>query len=376
MITYGFYDSLNHDRRYNAIQFGSIFDGIVRDGIFMSIGTCFRVIQAEDMMLLVGIGRAWFNHTWTLNDAPLPIYIPQSEVLLDRIDAVVLDIYGDQAHRKNDVIVIKGTPSKTPQRPTLINTTNHHQYPLAFISVKAGVTSIRTADITNMVGTSSTPYVTGILDTVNIDALVAQWKDQWDEFYDKQTNEMETSHDFWEKEWRQWYEAQTAEIQESYLAWEQEWNAWFQNQTGEMQDTADEWKNLWNAWFYYYTNQSQSGLSTWINNTETDFMTWWDSIKDILDESCCANLAQRIVELEKQNAELEEFKDTLINKREIYSPIYDTRYDKLLGELTNQDNVEITNDQGELIDLIGELSEPILDNERKQIMSTMKVAVV
>lgn len=376
MITYGFYDSLNHDRRYNAIQFGSIFDGVIRDGIFMSIGTCFRVIPGEGMMLLVGIGRAWFNHTWTLNDAPLPIYIPQSEVLLNRIDAIVLDIYSDQAHRVNDVIVVKGTPSKTPQRPTLINTTHRHQYPLAYISVGAGVTSIRAADITSMIGTSSTPYVTGILETVNIDALLDQWQDQWNVFFEKQTAEIESNNAFWKREWQQWYEAQTEEIQNAYLSWEAQWDAWYESQTGMMKDTADQWKNLWNAWFYSYTNQSEAGLDVWIDNTETDFMTWWQSIQAILDESCCANLAQRIVELEKQNDELEEFRDALINKREVYSPIYDTRYDKLIAELTNHDNVEITNDQGEPIDLIGENTEPILDNSRKEILSTMKIAVV
>lgn len=376
MITYGFYDSLNHDRKYNAIQFGSIFDGIIRDGIFMSIGTCFRVIPSEDMMLLVGIGRAWFDHTWTLNDAPLPIYIPQSEILLDRIDAVVLDIYGDQAHRKNDVIVIKGTPSKTPQRPALINVTNHHQYPLAYVSVKAGVTSIRAANITNMVGTSSTPYVTGILDTVNIDSLLAQWQDQWQEFFEKQTSEIEATNDFWKNEWQQWYEAQTEEIQNAYLSWEAQWDNWYNDQTEEMKATANQWKSLWNAWFYSYTNQSESGLDSWINTTELDFMTWWGSIKSILDESCCANLAQRIVELENKNNELEEFKDALINKREIYSPIYDTRYDKIIGELTNHNNIEITNDQGEPIDLIGETSELILDYQRKELNTTMKIEVL
>lgn len=376
MITYGFYDSLNHDRRYNAIQFGSIFDGIIRDGIFMSIGTCFRVIEGEDMMLLVGIGRAWFDHSWTLNDAPLPIYIPQSEVLLDRIDAVVIDVWGDQAHRVNDVIVVKGTPSKTPQRPTLINTTHHHQYPLAYVSVKAGVTSIRTANITNMVGTSETPYVTGILETVNIDALVAQWQDQWQEFYEKQTTEIQDFNDFWENEWQKWYEAQTQEIQDAYSDWLNEWELWSSNYKDEMNATANEWKALWNAWFYSYTTNSQNGLSEWINNTETEFMTWWDSLKDILNESCCANLTQRMIELEKKNSELEEFRNNLIEKQEVYSPIYDTMYDETLGQLTNHENIEITTSSGAYLDMIGESSEPILDNEMEEITSTLKFAVI
>lgn len=163
----------------------------------MSIGDCLRVIPGEGMMLLVSPGKAWFNHTWINNDAPLPVTVSQSEVLLNRIDAIVIDIDQNPEVRKNDVILIKGTPAKTPQSPTLINDSNHHQYPLAYIAVNAGVTSLRAADITSMVGMSTTPYVTGILETVDIDALVDQWKDQWDRWYELNTEDFTEEFDTW-----------------------------------------------------------------------------------------------------------------------------------------------------------------------------------
>ena len=87
-VTYGFYNSKNHDRRYDAIQMSSIFDGIIRDGVLQHFGTAMMVKESEGMMVNVGIGRAWFNHTWTLNDALLPLTLPLSEVILNRIDAV------------------------------------------------------------------------------------------------------------------------------------------------------------------------------------------------------------------------------------------------------------------------------------------------
>lgn len=349
MVTYGFYDSLNHDRRYNSIQFGSIFDGIIRDGIFMSIGTCFKVIPGEDMMLLVGIGRAWFDHTWTLNDAPLPIHIPQSELLLDRIDAVVIDVNSGQEARKNDIIVVKGTPSKTPQRPTLINVTNHHQYPLAYISVKAGVEEIRAADITSMVGMETTPYVTGILETVGIDALIDQWKDQWDLWYDNQTNEGET-----------------------------QWDEWYNKQTGLMTSTNQYWINLWNQWFYSYTNRSQNGLDDWIDRTENDFITWWESIRSTLTESCCANLAAKMTDLENEILELRGFESSLVEKRELYPVIYDTQHLENIVALTNDQNIDITNEEGEIIDLVtySAKSEPILDHAMDPIKGTLKVVIL
>lgn len=375
MVTSGFYDSDNHDRKYNSRQFGSIFDGVIRDGIFMSIGTCFRVIPGEGMMVIVGIGRAWFNHTWLLNDAPLPMTMPQSELLLDRIDAIVLDFDANPEVRDNDIKIIKGTPSKTPQRPTLINNPNRHQYPIAYISIKAGVTEIRLADITSTVGASSTPYVSGILEAASIEALTDQWKDQWDIFYGKQTAEIEAENAFWKLEWEKWYEAQTGEVQAAFLAWKAQWDAWYEVQTEDMTETNQYWKSLWNAWFYSYTNRSQNGLSVWIDDIEADFIEWWESLKDILNENCCANLAARVVELEKRVDDLEQFRDDLFNKQEIYSVIYDTRYDGVIGYLTNQDNIELTNDQGEMFDMVGETSEPILDNEMNPLSGGVKIAI-
>ena len=37
-VTYGFYNSIKGDRKYNALEMSSIFDGIIVDGVYMSIG--------------------------------------------------------------------------------------------------------------------------------------------------------------------------------------------------------------------------------------------------------------------------------------------------------------------------------------------------
>lgn len=78
-VTYGFYNSKNKDRRYDAIQMSSIFDGIIRDGILQHVGTAMMVKESTGMMVNVGIGRAWFNHTWTLNDAVKMNWITEEE---------------------------------------------------------------------------------------------------------------------------------------------------------------------------------------------------------------------------------------------------------------------------------------------------------
>lgn len=196
-VTSGFFNSLNGDRKYNAEQMSAIFNGIINDGIFANIGTAFGVRASTGTVITVGIGRAWFDSAWIYNDAILPITLDVSEILLDRIDAVVIDIDHTDAVRFGDILVVKGTPSSTPQYPTLANEVGHHQYPLAYIYRGAGTSDVKQANITNMIGTSSAPYVTGILQVQNIDNIVAQWQDQWTQWYTQQTSESDNQISKW-----------------------------------------------------------------------------------------------------------------------------------------------------------------------------------
>lgn len=179
-VTSGFFNSIGNDRRYNAEQMSAIFDGIINDGVLINIGTVFGVSAAGGNVITVGAGRAWFNSTWLLNDTLLPLTIPTSEVLLDRIDAVVIEIDRTTAIRSGNIKIIKGTPASTPQKPAMVKTDYIHQYPLAYITVKSQSTAIVQANIENRIGTSDCPYVTSVLKSTNIDNLIAQWQDEWE----------------------------------------------------------------------------------------------------------------------------------------------------------------------------------------------------
>lgn len=188
-VTSGFFNSLNHDRRYNAQQMSAIFDGIINDGVFANIGVAFAISVDTGVTINIGKGKAWFNSAWVYNDAPLPKTLEGSEVVLDRIDAVVIEVDHTESVRMGDIKIVKGTPSSSPKRPTMVNNTNKKQAPIAYIYRKAGSTSINQADITNMVGTSECPYITGILQVQNIDNVVAQWNAQWNQWYAEKVSE-------------------------------------------------------------------------------------------------------------------------------------------------------------------------------------------
>lgn len=246
-FSFGFYNSFNHDRRYNAIQMSMIFDGIISDGIYATIGEA-MIVKAteEDNVVIVGPGRGWFDHTWNYNDADLPVNAPISDILLKRIDALVLDINSNENFRENKIVWVQGTPSSNPVRPAMINTLERHQYPLCYVERKPNVEKILQEDITNMVGSSECPFVTGILQTINIDQLLLQWKDQWAQFV---------------------------------ITYEK---------------TAEEWMDDQKADFEAYYSEFKFQMNAFEATSEKEFNDWFASIQDIFDDSVAGNLQNEI----------------------------------------------------------------------------------
>ena len=160
-VTYGFYDSRDHDRTYSAEQLSSIFDGVIEDGILLAEGDCLEVTPGTGLNVIVGTGRAWFEHTWTKNDPALILPLAAAPADLDRIDTIVLTTNSDVEARVNEIKVMTGAPSNYPVAPTLIDTTKLHYHPLANVRVRASATSIAAANISDLRGTERTPWAKG-----------------------------------------------------------------------------------------------------------------------------------------------------------------------------------------------------------------------
>ena len=267
-VSSGFFNSLNGDRKYNAAQMSAIFDGLIIDGVFASIGTAFAVKAAGGLTVNVGIGKAWFDHTWTVNDSILPMTAPEAEVLLDRIDAVVLEVNGMESVRNNTIKFVKGNPSSAPLRPTLTNEGNVHQYPLCYIYRKYGTAVINQADITPMVGTESTPFVTGILQTISLDELLGKWQDELDRFTD----------------------ARSKEVDDWIAQEESDFTAWFNKMKADLQ-------------------QEQTVLDQWIASEQADFLAWYNQMKDQLSGDVAGNLQLEIDKEEVKRILLVGFED-------------------------------------------------------------------
>lgn len=190
-ITFGFYNSMNGDRKYDAVQLSSIFDGVIRDGVFQSIGEYLVTKPGTGMQVLVSPGKAWFDHTWTINDSIYPLEIEEADITLKRYDAVVLETDANKTVRQNSIFIVKGTPATDPSKPNIISEGSRHQHPLAYILVKPRATNIEAEDIEIMVGKSECPFVTSILESVSIDELFSKWESEFQKWFDNLQMQME-----------------------------------------------------------------------------------------------------------------------------------------------------------------------------------------
>ena len=175
-ITYGYFNSVNGDRRYNADQMSQYFKGLISNGVFANLGGAMAVVaDGQTMTVNVSTGRAVIDCKWIENDAAYPVTITQSHATLPRYTAVVVQL--DATERLIRITTKDGTPASTPQEPEIDSET---ELCLAMILVPAGSSMIIQSRVTDKRGTSLCLWVTGLITQLDSNQLFLQWQEQFD----------------------------------------------------------------------------------------------------------------------------------------------------------------------------------------------------
>lgn len=182
-IKSGFFNSLNHDRVYDADDINAIFDGIITDGVFGNIGSKFTVTPGGGMSVNVGTGKARFHQIFVENDANLVLQISQSDVLLNRIDVVAIRVDKTVNGRLGNIVIVKGSPSQNPVAPALSNDNQIWEMPIAYINIKANANVINSSDIQYLVGRNSTPLITAPMQSINLESYISYLEKQFSEWF-------------------------------------------------------------------------------------------------------------------------------------------------------------------------------------------------
>lgn len=157
---FGFYNSKSDSvREYDAKQFGRMFDGVITDGVFSSIGNNFLVTSNGSLKIKVGTGRAWLNHTWNEVTQDMEFKCENSDPTNPRMDTVVLQVNGNELVRENKIYIKKGTVASAPLPPDLEfdNDIQLWEYPIAVITIPANIQTITNSNITNLIGLDNAP---------------------------------------------------------------------------------------------------------------------------------------------------------------------------------------------------------------------------
>jgi hypothetical protein len=181
MVTYGFFNSQNGDRKYNADQMSEYFKGLISDGVYESVGDGMVVEAAEGMTVSIGTGRAVIDCKWMDSSSDEQITISAADPVNPRYTAIVVRL--DRTRRLMEFDAVDGEAAADPDYPAATWTDNVKELVLAYILVSAGATSISQSDITDARSLDVCGWVTGLIEQISIENLYLAWVDKFNQYY-------------------------------------------------------------------------------------------------------------------------------------------------------------------------------------------------
>jgi len=175
-VTYGFFNSVNGDRKYNADDISNYFLKLISNGVFATPASAMQVQESSGMTVRVSAGWGFINCKWINNDSSYLLTLDAADVVLNRIDRIVLRLNTNDSARNITIAVHKGTPASNPTAPSLSRANDIYELSLAQVYIAAGATAITQDNITDeRANTSVCGYVTGLIDQIDTTSLFAQF---------------------------------------------------------------------------------------------------------------------------------------------------------------------------------------------------------
>ena len=89
-IRYGYFNSVDGDRKYNAEDMTMYFKGLVSDGVYQTVGNMLVINAGSGLTVSMGTGRALVNMHWIENTAIMNIDLGTASVSADTYKLIVL----------------------------------------------------------------------------------------------------------------------------------------------------------------------------------------------------------------------------------------------------------------------------------------------
>lgn len=145
MFKYGFFNSIDGDRKYNADDVSNFFGGIITNGIFKNYENELEVVAIGGMSIAIKSGKALINYKYFYNTSNYTATI-DAHSNFTRTDYVI--VYSDLTERQCGIKIVKDVESGT--NSDLIETDTYKFIRLASINVSTSATTIYDTDITDL----------------------------------------------------------------------------------------------------------------------------------------------------------------------------------------------------------------------------------
>lgn len=191
----GFFNAENGDRVYSADDMNKPYKRVVSDGVFATQygtpSTDFQVIAGTGLQVKVKSGNAIVAAKWLESSADIPVSVPSNTALTTRTDGVFIQV--DNSTRTGNIVYKSG--DITP------DTNGKTEYLVAKVTVASGATAISQANIEDMRGTSSCPWVTGIIKQVDTSALFDQYRQAFADMFSAYQQQINQNINTAQAEW-------------------------------------------------------------------------------------------------------------------------------------------------------------------------------
>lgn len=175
---YGFFNSVNNDRVYDAADVANFLSKFFTNGVF---NNSLAVSSNDNMTVSVATGNANINGYGYENTESLVLDIDEADSELSRIDSVICRL--DLTNRQITTIILKGQDATTPSQPSITRTGSIYDLRLANISVPSGATRITTEMITDTRFGSDCGNVTQAVLELNTSDIFAQYQAMFDAWF-------------------------------------------------------------------------------------------------------------------------------------------------------------------------------------------------
>ena len=116
---YGFFNSINHDRVYDASDVARFLSKFFTNGVF---NNSLLVSANDNMTVNVAIGNANINGYVYENTESLTLDIDEADSELGRIDSVIVRL--DLTNRQITTEILQGQYASSPSQPAITRTGN------------------------------------------------------------------------------------------------------------------------------------------------------------------------------------------------------------------------------------------------------------